>query len=54
MVIYKVIEWTLDEWLAQQALIGMYKIQPSVSPDVIRRLERLEQLVFGKENDCGK
>ena len=45
------IEWTLDEWLEQQALIAILKIEPSISPDVIRRIERLEKIVFGGQND---
>ena len=45
------IEWTLDEWLEQQALIAILKIEPSISPDVIRRIERLEKIIFGGQND---
>lgn len=46
------ITWTLDEWLEQQALIQFYRRPFIVTPDIINRIERLEEIVFEeKEND---
>lgn len=49
-----VIEWTLDEWLAQQALIEVYKLPLVITEDIVERIERLEKEVFGNDADAGK
>lgn len=39
---------TFAEWIAQQEYIAMCSIPHVVSPDVIRRIERLEAIIFAQ------